>query len=76
MLENYKKMLKDSEMSSNFTETEDTINWYGEVVEVVKIFTPTDEAGNGVVATFHKGLETLISMDIVHVCTCGGHCKH
>ena len=76
MLDTYKEMLKTSELATRFEETEDTILWEGESVEVIRIFSPTDEIGNGVLATFHKGLEHLISLDTVHVCTCGGGCNH
>ena len=76
MLDLYKKMLQESELATSFTETESTIFWEGEEIAVIQIFSPTDEIGNGVRATFHKGLEHLISLDVVHVCTCGGHCSH
>ena len=73
MLEAYKEMLKNSEYNTNFTEEEDYIEYDGDKVDVVKITTSVDENGNSVVATFHKGLDYLISMDIDHKCSCHSH---
>lgn len=73
MLEAFKKMLSNAEMVSKFKESDDIIEYDGEQVEVINVFVPSDEHGNGVRAVFHKGTEELIDLSPVHVCTCHSH---
>ena len=76
MLDLFNKMLNGAEMISHYSMVEDTIVYDGDEISVYAVIIPTDEIGNAVKAIFHKGTEELIDFQIVHVCTCGGHCHH
>jgi predicted dinucleotide-binding enzyme len=45
----------------------------GDQISVIIITVPTNEVGDAVEAIFHEGTETLIDMNVKHVCTCGHH---
>lgn len=69
------KMIEQADMLTGYSKEEETINYDGETVEVYIITVPTSDKGDAVEAIFHKGTETLIDMNVKHICTCG-HCHH
>lgn len=74
-LDSYRKMLKEADMLSDIRECETSMMYNGESLDVVIVSAIVSETGDAVEATFHKGTETLIDLNIKHVCTCG-HCHH
>lgn len=74
-MEQFLEMIKQADMLAGYTKKEDTIQYDGEIVEVYIVTVPTSESGDAVEAIFHKGTETLIDMNVKHICTCG-HCHH
>ena len=73
MLENFISMIKQADMLSTYEVEEGKIVYDGVETDVLNVIIPTNEVGDFVIATFHKGTETLIDMNIEHKCTCG--CK-
>lgn len=69
------KMIEQADMLTGYSKEEGTINYDGETVEVYIITVPTSDSGDAVEAIFHKGTETLVDMNVKHICTCG-HCHH
>lgn len=74
-MEQFLEMIKQADMLAGYTKKEDTIQYDGETVEVYIVTVPTSESGDAVEAIFHKGTETLIDMNVKHICTCE-HCHH
>ena len=76
MLEQFIAMIRQADMLIGFEQEDDTVIYDGENVEVTVVKVPTSDTGDFVEAIFHKGTDTLIDMNAVHKCTCGGHCHH
>ena len=73
MLEQYIAMIKQADMLSGYEIEEGTIIYEDTEVEVIHVIVPTNESGDFTIATFHKGTEALIDMNIEHKCTCHNH---
>lgn len=75
MLQNYIDMLKSSVMPLNYDVKDVVVYLDGEYVEAVLVTVVVNATGDTVGVVFHKGTDTLIDMNIKHVCTCGNS-KH
>lgn len=70
MIQNFVEMINQADMLNGCTTREDNISVCGENVDVVIVSVVVDDMGNSIEAVFHKGTETLIDMNIKHICMC------